>query len=398
MLPAEVTVRDVMQPDPVAVRPDCPVREVMRHLNAHRIGAVLVTAADGRLVGIFTERDLVRRVTVALPGWRDYPVSEWMTPRPFTVEPAVGWEDAVAQMTRLKVRHLPVVEGGRVVGIVSTRVMMEKRTAVLNQRVADRTRELRRVNDELLARDAEVTYNLRAAGRLQNRLLLPDAPPDWPELSWAVHYAPLDHLGGDYYDFALPADPDRLGFLVADASGHSIAAALVAIITRFAFRESALADHRPGPLLTAMNRRLLKVADERFVTAFYAVFDRRANTVRYAAAGHPHPLLVRGDTGDVTPLAGHGFLLGIMPDEVYAEREAAVRPGDRIAFYTDGLVEARNEIGELFGTDRLIGCLRTHGRDDPSAVVRQVLDCLRRFTGDTKLTDDCTLVVVGVNG
>src|SRR5204862_335794 len=83
---------------------------------------------------------------------------------------------------------------------------------------------------ELLSRDTELRLNLRSAGRLQTKLMLPKAPPDWPELTWAVHYAPLDHLGGDYYDYAQPA-PDQLGLLIADASGHSIAAAMVASMT-----------------------------------------------------------------------------------------------------------------------------------------------------------------------
>ena len=91
------------------------------------------------------------------------------------------------------------------------RRLMSRRTDYLNRQVEERTRELKGANDELMARDAELRYNLRAASRFQTRLLLPHAPPDWPELRWGVHYAPLDHLGGDYYDVAQP-DADHLGF------------------------------------------------------------------------------------------------------------------------------------------------------------------------------------------
>jgi CBS domain-containing protein len=86
MSTAELTVRQVMQPDPVSVAPDCPVADVMQVMNRLRIGAVLVLDGD-RLVGIFAERDLLRRVTVAAPGWRELPVSHWMTVDPYNIGP-----------------------------------------------------------------------------------------------------------------------------------------------------------------------------------------------------------------------------------------------------------------------------------------------------------------------
>lgn len=390
----EVTVRQIMLADPECVPPDCPIADVMAVMNRLRIGAVLVTDG-GRLVGIFTERDLLRRVATALPGWRDYPVSHWMSADPHTIAPDLGWEAAAGMMHRLRVRHLPVVEGGRVIGIVSTRSLMARRTEYLDRKIAERTDELRRANDQLLARDAETVYNLRAAGRLQNKLLLPSAPPDWPELDWAIHFAPLAHLGGDYYDFAAP-DPDHLGFLIADASGHSIAAAMVAIMARIGFAEVAGRTTRPGDVLAALNSRLAGLADERFVTAFYGVLDRRTRVFRYAAAGHPDPLHVRPAAGIVRPLNARGFLLGIMPDEIYTEREVRLEHGDRVVFYTDGLIEARNEIGEMFEASRLTRCLAAHGGEPAAALLTHIRDDLRAFRGSHPLTDDLTAAVMAV--
>lgn len=387
----ELTVRQVMQPNPVTVPPGCPVGEVLELMNARRIGSVLV-AEDDRLVGIFTERDLLRRVADAAPGWRRLPVDEWMTAGPYTIGPDAGWEEAITQMQRQRVQHLPVIEFGRIVGILSTRMLMSRRTEYLNQYVDLRTRELRTSYDQLMARDAEMLYNLRAAGKLQTKLLLPQKPPAWPELRWAIHYAPLDHLGGDYYDFATPA-PDKLGFLIADASGHSVAAALVAIMARFAFGEVAPNTSNPGEVLTAMNRRLHGVTEERFVTAFYGVLDRRTRKMRYATAGHPYPLHYQAATGTVRPVMAQGFLLGIIPDEQYAEREIQLAPDDRLCFFTDGLVEARNEIGEQFGEDALAVCFADHIGQRVEAVLEAMLDCQRRFISGVPLTDDLTLAV-----
>jgi serine phosphatase RsbU (regulator of sigma subunit)/CBS domain-containing protein len=388
-----LTVRQVMQAEPVVVPRSCPLREVMDRMNRQRIGAVIVVEGeDDELCGIFSERDLLRRVVDADLGWRDRPVSDWMTRDPYTIGPDVGWEEAVAMMDRLRVRHLPVVEGRRVVGIISTRMLMGRRTEYLNRLVDERTRELKQANDEILARDAELRYNLRAAGRFQTRLLLPNAPPDWPELRWGLHYAPLDHLGGDFYDVARP-DPDHLGFLIADASGHSIAAAMVAILCRAAFTEAAGTTASPGAVLAEMNARLQGLADERFVTAFYAVLDRRTRVLTYANAGHPYPLRFVAQTGEVERLSAQGFMLGIMPDEQYREKTVQLEPGDRLCLYTDGLIEARNEMGEGYGTDRLQGALAAHGREPAAALSDRLLADQREFRGTYPLSDDVTLVV-----
>ncbi len=390
-----LTVRDLMDPAPVLVTPDRTVGELLPLMNDRRIGSVLVGDESHRLLGIFTERDLLRRVADAVPGWRNYPVTDWMTRNPHTVAPDVGWEDAVNTMTRLGVRRLPVVDGGRVVGLLSTRMLMARRAEVLNQQVEARTAELRQANDQLIARDQEVLYSLRAAGKLQMQLM-PHAAPDWPEMRWAVHYAPLDHLGGDYYDFAEPT-PDHLGFLIADASGHSVAAAMVAVLTRFAFAEVSRDTTSPGKVLAALNQRLQGITEERFVTAFYGVFDRRTRVLRYASAGHPYPLRWEAATGAVKPLVAHGFLLGVIPDEVYAEKEVTLAPGDAVCFFTDGLVEARNEIGELFGEERVMTCL-AHTAAGNGDLLAQVLDCQRRFSSGVPLSDDLTAAVCRLPG
>ncbi len=376
------------------VPPDCPLRTVMERMNQLRIGAVVVVEGEA-LKGIFTERDLLRRVVDADPGWRDRPVSEWMTADPKLIGPNASWEDAVAAMTRFRVRHLPVVEDGRVIGIVSTRLLMSRRADDLNRLVEDRTRELRRAMDEVMARDAELRYNLTAAGRFQTRLLLPKAPPDWPELRWGMHYAPLDHLGGDYYDFASP-DSDHLGFLIADASGHSIAAAMVAIMSRTAFSEVSGLLTSPGAVLSEMNARLQGLADERFVTAFYGVLNRRTRVLTYANAGHPYPLRLAARTGAVTELVASGFMLGIMPEERYRERSVQLEPGDRLCFYTDGVVEARNSMGEGYGVERLCEVLAPHGRLPADELASKLVAAQREFREGHPLSDDVTLVVCAV--
>jgi serine phosphatase RsbU (regulator of sigma subunit) len=390
-----LTIRELMQPEPVTVDPDCPLDVALGLMNLHRIGALIVVHADRTLMGIFTDRDLLRRVGVAAAGWQMLPVSAWMTREPFTISPDAGWDDAVGMMANRRVRHLPVIENGVVVGLISSRVLMDRRSEHLNQRVSARTRELQSAYDELLARDSELRHNLRVAGRLQQRLLLPRKPPAWPELHWGIHYAPLDQLGGDYYDLAV--FDDRLGILIADASGHSVAAGMVAVMSRIAFAEAAAGTENPGEVLAAMNRRLQGMAEERFVTAFYGILDRRTRVFRYANAGHPYPLRWSPKSGTVERLRAQGFLLGIMPDEVYREHTIQLEPGDRLCFYTDGLVETRNEIGELFGDARLQDRLRESGDACAEDLLTSVLAAQKEFRGGTSLGDDVTVMIGELN-
>ncbi|MBN9118680.1 MAG: SpoIIE family protein phosphatase [Planctomycetes bacterium] len=386
-----------MQPAPLVVQPSCPLRDVIEQMNRLRVGAVIVVNGGNALAGIFTERDLLRRVADADTDWRDRPVSEWMSPRPHTIAPDVSSEEAIAVMDRCHVRHLPVIESGRVIGVVSARMLMSRRADDLNRLVEERTRDLRRAMDEVMGRDAELRYNLRAAGRLQTRMLLPKAPPEWPELRWGIHYAPLDHLGGDYYDVARP-DPDHLGFLIADASGHSIAAAMVAIMSRTAFADASGSTTAPGAVLAEMNARLQGLADDRFVTAFYGVLDRRTRVLTYANAGHPYPYRFVARTGEVQEFSAQGFMLGIIPEEQYREKTVQLEPGDRLCFFTDGLVEARNGLGEGYGTDRLRQSLLEHGRTAAEPLAERLLSDQRTFREGHPLSDDMTLVVCELSG
>ena len=395
-LSRDLTVRHVMTSDPLRLAPDRPIQEALDLMNKHRIGATLIVDHD-KLVGIFTERDFLRRATTASPGWRTIPLRDWMSPNPYTIEPTVGWEDALTSLERLRVRHLPVVEAEKVVGIVSTRQLIGHRAEYLKSTVSLRTRELRVAHDQLLARDSEMSHYMKAAAKLQRQIVLPHAAPDWPEIALGVQYAPLDPLGGDHYDFAQP-DDDHLGILIADASGHGIPAAMVAIMTRFAFAEIAAKTVHPGEVLTFLNYRLQELVDERFVTAFYAVFNRRTRQLAYANAGHPFPYRWSAREQKLEPLAARGFLLGISPEEVYREKTLELEPGDRLCLFTDGAPDTRNEAGESFGIDRIAQSLsKWSGSDSVEGWSESFNRELAEFRGSQRPIDDLTVILAKVN-
>src|SRR5438067_3478316 len=151
---AALRVRDVMAAAPLTAAPDEPLEDVIRRMTARRVGAALVVAG-GRVAGIFTERDFLRVAAEAPHGWRQRSVADWMTPDPHTIGPDAEWEEAVSLLERLRVRHLPVVEDGRPVGVVSARQLIAHRTAHLDRLVQERTRELERLTDLVRERERQ---------------------------------------------------------------------------------------------------------------------------------------------------------------------------------------------------------------------------------------------------
>jgi phosphoserine phosphatase RsbU/P len=389
----EISVREIMTAQPILASPTQPLQEVVQRMNARRVGAVLVMDGE-RLVGIFTERDLLRRIADAPPGWQQRPLADWMTPSPKTIEAGESWEAAMKLLEKLRVRHLPVVEAGKLVGILSSRDLMHRRAEHLDRMVEMKTQELQQANKDLQDRDTELTLHMTVAGRLQTRLL-PARPPSLPEIDLHAHYAPLDPLGGDYYDF-VQSGANYLGVLIADASGHSIPAAMVAIMTRTAFATAARDVIRPAPVLAALNEHLHGLAGEHFVTAFYGLFDRISRKFTYANAGQPLPYRYLAASGTCEPLKARGTMLGIMPEADYTEHEVQLERGDKLCFYTDGLVDCVNEAGEHFGANRLQHCLSKHGKQSATAVVTDVVGCLTAFRGDQPVKDDLTILVADV--
>jgi sigma-B regulation protein RsbU (phosphoserine phosphatase) len=240
-----------------------------------------------------------------------------------------------------------------------------------------------------------VDYELRTIADIQ-KSLLPAATPRLPGLDVAVHYQTAKRAGGDYYDF-FPLPGDRLGVLVADASGHGAPAAVLMAIAHSIAHSQPEPPERPGQLLTHLNAHLTRRYTRQtgnFMTAFYAVFDPANGTLSYASAGHNPPRLLRAADGTRLALnRAQRLPLGIKPDEVYAEQVHPLQPGDQVVFFTDGVIEAVNADGDVFGPDRIDAALAS---SPPTAeqLVQTILRELSAFTAGAPVADDRTLVVV----
>jgi sigma-B regulation protein RsbU (phosphoserine phosphatase) len=238
-------------------------------------------------------------------------------------------------------------------------------------------------------------YELRSIAEIQ-RSLLPAEKPKVPGLDVAVYYQTAKRAGGDYYDF-FPLSNDRLGVLIADASGHGAPAAVLMAVAHSIAHTRPEPPQRPGEFLTYMNAHLTRRYTRptgSFMTAFYAVFDPANATLSYASAGHNPPRLLRAADGFKIALnRAQKLPLGIKPDESYLEQTVPLLPGDQVVFFTDGVIEAVNAEGDVFGSARIDEELAT-SRPTAATLMRAILASHGLFTAGTTAADDRTLVVV----
>jgi serine phosphatase RsbU (regulator of sigma subunit)/predicted ester cyclase len=223
-------------------------------------------------------------------------------------------------------------------------------------------------------------------------------PKEVPTLEgWQInpYFRPAREVGGDFYEF-FELDDGRVGFAVGDATGKSVPAALVMTATCAFLGGVATASRSssPGEVLAQVNEAALtRIPPNMFVTCFYGVLDPSSGRLVYANAGHNLPCCCH-DEGAVTELKARGMPLGLMPGMSYEENQTILVPGESVLFYTDGLIEAHNSRGEMFGTPRLRSLL-SERFESGRGLSATLLDELERFTGERwEQEDDITLLTL----
>jgi predicted ester cyclase len=213
---------------------------------------------------------------------------------------------------------------------------------------------------------------------------------------WKIspRYQPAREVGGDFYDFH-PLPEGRLGLVLGDATGKGVPAVLVMSTTCGMLRlaAQALDSSSPGEVLEQVNEALLaRIPSNMFVTCFYAILDSKSGRLSYANAGHDLPYVRRGG-GDAEELRARGMPLGLMPGMSYEEKEIVLDTGEAALFYSDGLVEAHDPKGEMFGFPRLRALVADHREE--GSLGNFLLEELYSFTREGwEQEDDITLVML----
>jgi serine phosphatase RsbU (regulator of sigma subunit)/predicted ester cyclase len=249
-----------------------------------------------------------------------------------------------------------------------------------------------RLDQELRERE-RVEQELQVARRIQQASL----PKEAPTLEgWQISpiYQPAKEVGGDFYDFHLLSE-GRLGLLVGDATGKGVPAALVMSTTCGMLQATAQAldSSSPGEVLEQVNETLFaRIPQNMFVTCFYAILDPKSGSVIYANAGHDLPYL-RRRRGECEEVRARGMPLGLMPGMGYEEKEMVLDVGEAALLYSDGLVEAHDPKGEMFGFPRLRELVAEYA--EGRVLGEFLLEELYSFVGEGwEQEDDITLLTL----
>jgi serine phosphatase RsbU (regulator of sigma subunit)/anti-sigma regulatory factor (Ser/Thr protein kinase) len=242
---------------------------------------------------------------------------------------------------------------------------------------------------EIQARE-RYEQELRVATLIQQQFL-PRQLPELPDWQVAAYYGPARAVGGDFYDFMELAD-GRIGIVVGDVTDKGVPAALVMARTHSILRGDAPRLVSPGKVLEHVNELLFaEMPEKMFVTCLYLVLDPKTGRVVYANAGHNLPYVRTAD--GVVEFRATGMPLGLMPGIVYEERESVIGPGDNVLLYSDGLVEAHDPSGAMYGFPRLRADLQS--KLAGSELIDELLERLHAFTGQGwEQEDDITLVAL----
>ena len=241
----------------------------------------------------------------------------------------------------------------------------------------------------------ELMASLKLAEEVQQNLL-PQQPPDFAGADIAGTSIYCDETGGDYYDY-LKLPEERLGIVVADASGHGVGAAMHMTTVR-AFLHYGLRDYQgPGRLLSEVNQYVTRDSSEtsRFMSLFFLELDPSAKSLRWVRAGHEPAIMFDPAQGEFRELSGAGVALGVVEDHTYQEYTLdGWQSGTIIIIGTDGVRETRNADGDMFGMNRLRDIISKHAAESAKHIQDTVINTLRSFQNSAPQEDDITLVVI----
>lgn len=265
--------------------------------------------------------------------------------------------------------------------------------------------------------DADLQKELEIAKRVQQGLLDINLT-DLTSLTVAKRCVPANNIGGDFYTFIIKESdsfmqkPSRVGVIefvdrshqyvgigIGDVAGHGVSSALVMALSSGLLTQIGSQIKSPGDVLTRTNQSLSKYIENsqvRYITLFYGVFNTETKLFRYARGGHP-PIFIQKASGDCIELLSEGLFLGMFSDETYEEKSIQLATGDRIIFYTDGILESKNPSGEEYGEERFKACCTALRSKNAQDTLDGIFENVAIFSNGVAQSDDQTVVIADVH-
>ena len=229
--------------------------------------------------------------------------------------------------------------------------------------------------------------------------MLPASCPEIEGYQIAASSTPAREVGGDFFDF-FKIGERKVGLIIGDVTGKSVSGALIMSASRSVFRMLSEEELGVGETMMRANRRIKKdIKSGMFVALLYAVLDAEKNTVGMCSAGQTQPLLMSAKTAEPTLVetVGDTFPLGILDEANYEETQFQMAPGDKVVFYTDGIVEAMNKQQEIYGFERLEAVIKSSPAESAEALMNDIIRNVSDFTGAAPQHDDLTIIVVSAD-
>ena len=252
-----------------------------------------------------------------------------------------------------------------------------------------------RLYEQIARQEKRLERDLALARELQFRLL-PQTLPKPAHLDIAAKSMPARAIGGDLYDF-VSYSLSRTAIIVGDVSGKGAPAAIYAALVSGILRSHAPIEPSPAEMLSALNFSLgERRIEAQFVSLIYALWDDQTRTLRIANSGLPRPLYCHD--GKIEPIEIAGLPSGLFDDADYDELSFRAKPGDMFVFFSDGILDARNRAGSMFGRGRLDQVVSQNLDAPPDAVVKAIFKAVAEHAAGEEAFDDETVVVIRVKG
>ncbi|MCT4507463.1 MAG: PP2C family protein-serine/threonine phosphatase [Tepidibacter sp.] len=248
--------------------------------------------------------------------------------------------------------------------------------------------ELQRNNKIIQNYNDKIKKELSIARNVQQSLI-PDKTPIYNGVRLTAVYKPLYEVGGDLYDF-INIDEDNVGIFISDISGHGIAAAMITTMVKAILETSKDLLYTPDKLMENINSKILNVAENMYLTAFYGIYNNKTKEFTYIRCSHPYPLLIR-DNKCIEIKESEGMMLGVFDGLKFKSHKIKLKEGDKILFYTDGLVEAKNNSGCEFN-DKAYEIVNSRLDKNINEIIDDVNEELILFKENQEYEDDICML------